>query len=220
MNEILQGVKWMITILILILLAGIFYFGTVFYRFDSSPFSKETGYTFFETLLNKEVHALKKLYDAVGRQKGDQRLLLNVKVDDSKQSNFSNAILIHTAGIFVIQLKFKKGWISGSEKNAEWIEQLHGGKVEQFTNPIHESLRMIYGISDLVPELDKKNYQSVVFFSNDCSFQQIEVTSETADVLKMSEITRWANALEGNQLSKEQIDTTYDALKSYSQLKK
>ena len=109
----------------------------------------------------------------------------------------------------------KKGWISGTEKSYEWVEQLHGGKINNFPNPIHLTERMAFAISDLLPEIEKKQIESVILFSNDCSFQQIELSSGTVEVLKYKEINRWVSSLAGQVLSNEQISSTYISLKKY-----
>lgn len=209
----------MIILVILIVVAILFYFGMKFYQFDNSIFSKETGYTFLNTLFDKKIHALKQLYDVIHMNGAKPKLLLDVKIEQPIQTNYADAILINSSGIFVIQLINKKGWISGSEKGYEWIEQMHGDKVEKFPNPIHENMRMIFAMQDLLPDIGNEIFESAVFFSDACSFQQIELNSQRVDVMKYNEMKRWATSLKGNKLTNEQVDLIYNELKGYSMFK-
>ena len=65
---------------------------------------------------------------------------------------------------------------------------------------------------------DKKttDLKSVVLFSNDCSFQHIELSSDSVEVLKYSEMSRWVKLLEGQVIPKDQINSIYISLKTYS----
>ena len=206
----------MIIFVSIIVFAALFYIGVQLYQFDNSPFAKEHGYSFFQTLSNSKIHAFKSLYDQLARTNSDAKVLFNVQIDEATHRNFADAVVVHPAGIFVLLMQPKKGWISGTEKSYEWVEQLHGGKINAFPNPIHLTERMAYAISDLLPDIDKKQFESVILFSNDCSFQRIELSSDTVDVLKYSEIGRWVSALAGQVVPNEQINNIYVSLKKYS----
>lgn len=206
----------MIIFVSIIVFAALFYIGVQLYQFDNSPFAKEHGYSFFQTLSNSKIHAFKSLYDQLARTNSDAKVLFNVQIDEATHRNFADAVVVHPAGIFVLLMQPKKGWISGTEKSYEWVEQLHGGKINAFPNPIHLTERMAYAISDLLPDIDKKQFESVILFSNDCSFQRIELSSDTVDVLKYSEIGRWVSALAGQVVPNEQINNIYISLKKYS----
>ena len=104
-------------LLILIIFAILFYFAMKFYQFDNSVFSKKTGYTYLNTLFDSKVKSLKALYDAIYAAEGNQRLLLDVKIDQPSHTNYADVVLIHPSGVYVIQLLQKKGWISGTDKS-------------------------------------------------------------------------------------------------------
>ena len=214
--EVLTGVKKMIIFVSIVVFAILFYIGFRLYQFDNSPFAKEHGYSFFQTISDSKVHAFKTLYDQLARTNSDAKVSFNVQIDEATHSNFADALVVHPAGIFVVLLQQKKGWISGTEKSYEWVEQLHGDKVNPFPNPIHLTERMAFTISDLVPNIEKKDIESVIFFSNNCSFQRIELSSEKVEVLKYSEINRWVNSLAGQAVPSEQISNIYISLKKYS----
>lgn len=198
----------------LIIFAIIFYIGVKLYQFDNSDFAKQTGYTFIHTLSNKKVRNLKNLYDTT--KTAESKILLDVKVEDVNQTHIADVILINKAGIFVINLKQKSGWISGTDKSYEWVEQLYRDKSNNFMNPVNENLRTIYTLIDLHSELSKEYFETVLFFSNDCSFQHIEIQSPNIEVLKMNELNKWAHSLTEDKLTKEQVESFYELLKPYA----
>ena len=206
----------MIIFVSIVVFAVLFYIGVQLYQFDNSPFSKEHGYTLFQILSNSKIHAYKTLYDRLVRTNSDAKVLFNVQIDEATHRNFADAIVVHPAGIFIILMQPKKGWISGTSKSYEWVEQLHGGKVNAFPNPIHLTERMAYAISDLLPDVEKKQIESVILFSNDCSFQHIELSSDSVEVLKYNEINQWVSSLVGQVISNEQMSSIYISLKKYS----
>ena len=206
----------MIIFVSIVAFAALFYIGVRLYQFDNSPFAKEYGYSFFQTVSNSKIHSFKILYDQLAHTNNDAKVLFNVQIDEATNRNFADAVVVHPAGIFVVLLQSKKGWISGTEKSYEWVEQLHGGKVNAFPNPIHLTERMAFTISDLLPTIEKKQIESVIFFSNDCSFQKIEISSDTVEVLKYSEMKSWVNSLAGQIIPDEQISSIYISLKKYS----
>ena len=214
--EVLTGVENMIIFVSIVLFAALFYIGVQLYQFDNSSFAKEYGYSFIQTLFNSKIHAFKTLYDQLARTNSDAKVLFNVQIDEATHRNFADAVVVHPAGIFVLLMQPKKGWISGTEKSYEWIEQLHGGKVNTFPNPIHLTERMAFAISDLLPNVEKKQMESVILFSNDCSFQRIELSSDTVEVLKYNDINRWVSSLAGQVVPNEQISNIYISLKKYS----
>lgn len=205
----------MIIFVSIVVFAALFYIGVQFYQFDNSPFAKEHGYSFFQTLSNSKIHAFKKLFDQLAHTNSDAKVLFNVQIDEATHRNFADAVVVHPAGIFVMLIQPKKGWISGTEKSYEWVEQLYGGKVNNFQNPIHLTERMAFAITDLLPDVEKKQFESVILFSNDCSFQRIELSSDTVEVLKYREINRWISSLAGQVVSNEQIKSIYISLKEY-----
>lgn len=213
--EVLTGVENMIIFVSIVVFAALVYIGVKLYQFDNSPFAKEHGYSFFQTLSNSKLHTFKLLYDQLARTSSDAKVLFNVQIDEATHRNFADAVVVHPAGIFVLFIQPKKGWISGTEKSYEWVEQLHGDKVNAFPNPIHLTERMAFAIADLLPNVEKKQMESVILFSNDCSFQRIEINSDTVEVLKYNEINRWVSSLAGQVVPNEQINSIYIALKKY-----
>lgn len=78
-------------------------------------------------------------------------------------------IVVSPFGIFVIETKNHRGWIFGSEKQAEWTQQIYKPK-NPFQNPLHQNhlhVRALMGFLDL----PQSAFHSVVFFVGDCQFK-------------------------------------------------
>ena len=206
----------MIIFITIVVFAALIYLGLIMYQFDNSPFTKEYGFSFFQTLTNSKIRAYKTLYDQLARTDSDAKVLFNVQIDEATHQNLADIVVIHPSGIYAGLVQPKKGWISGTEKSYEWIEQLHGGKVNTFPNPIHVTESMGSAITNLLPTVERNQVKSIVLFSNDCSFQRIELSSESVEVLKYSEISRWVKSLEEQVIPKDQINSIYISLKTYS----
>lgn len=201
-------------ILTLIVFAAIAYIGVKLYQFDNSTFAKQTGFTLIQSMSDKKISSLKKISDATSNP--DSKFLLNVKVEGINQTQVADAILINTAGIFVIDVHHKTGWISGTDKSYDWVEQLYKNKTNTFPNPVNDNLRMIYTLLDAHPELKKDYFETVLFFTNECSFQQIEIQASNIEVLKVNELNTWTKTMTANKLTKEQVTAFYELLMPYA----
>jgi hypothetical protein len=204
----------MMILITLIVFGIIFYIGVKLYQFDNSTFAKQTGYTFIKTMSDKKISNLKKIFDATSGP--ESKLLLNVKVEGVHQTQVADAILINKAGIFVIDVNHKKGWISGTDKSYEWVEQLYKNKRNMFPNPVNENVRMIYTLLDAHEDLKKEYFEIMLFFTNACSFQQIEIQAPNVEVLKMNELNVWSKSMSANKLTKEQVTSFYELLMPYA----
>lgn len=200
----------LILIILVILVVG--YFMVNIYRHDNSSFYKLTGYSYLDMVTNKKVRTMYKLFNELDQVNGSHKVLVDVQVPVNDELQTINGLLLHESGIYVMNSKEKSGWINGREQDHEWKELLHQEKFRAFENPIHEAKRLIYALQDQLPEVDEKVFQSVVLFTNGCSFQKIEIQSENVEVLKMGELKKWGSALKGKVLSETDIQTLFATL--------
>ena len=188
------------------------YLSIMIYRHDNSSFYKMTGYTYLDMLTNKKIRTMYKIVQSLDRVEGAHKVLVNVQVPINNEMQTISGIVLHEAGIYIVNLKEKSGWINGREQDIQWTELLHKNKSRLFDNPIHETKRLVYALQDQLPEVDVKLFQAVVLFSNECSFQQIEIQSDDVEVLKLNELKKWLGSLQGENLSETEIQTLYSSL--------
>ena len=207
---------WLIVVLVLV----VGYFIVAIYRHDDSKFSKLTGYSYFDLWTNKKAKAANKLVVALDKVKGSHKVLVDLQVPNGKSFQQIDAVLIHESGIYVIDVKKMSGWISGREQDNEWTQLLHRNKTNTFPNPLRENKGGIQALQEILPEVNRDLFETLILFTNDCSFQQIELYSNNVDVIKTPGLNSWVNSLGGDVLSQSEIDSLYIALEGYMQVKK
>jgi len=208
----MQGVSLVKFILIILVILIVGYFMVNIYRHDNSAFYKLTGYSYLDMVANKKIRTMYKIVNDLDQVKGSHKVLVDVQVPVNDELQTISGLLLHESGIYVMNLKEKSGWINGREQDLEWKELLHQEKSRAFANPIHETKRLIYALQDQLPEVDEQAFQSVVLFTNGCSFQKIEMVSEDVEVLKVGELKKWGSSLQGKVLSETDIQTLFTTL--------
>lgn len=207
---------WLIVVLVLV----VGYFIVSIYRHDDSKFSKLTGYSYFDLWTNKKAKAANKLVVALDKVEGSHKVLVDLQVPNGKSFQQIDALLIHESGIYVVDVKKMSGWISGREQDNEWTQLLHRNKTNTFPNPLRENKRGIQALQEILPEVNRDLFETLILFTNDCSFQQIELYSNNVDVIKTPGLKSWVSSLGGEVLSQIEIDTLSEALEGYMQVKK
>ena len=207
---------WLIVVLVLV----VGYFIVAIYRHDDSNFSKLTGYSYFDLWTNKKAKTASKLVAALDKVKGSHKVLVDLQVPNGKSFQQIDAVLIHESGVYVIDVKKMNGWISGREQDNEWTQLLHRNKTNTFPNPLLENKHAVYVLQEILPEVNRDLFETLILFTDDCSFQQIELYSNNVDVIKTPGLKSWVNSLGGEVLSQPEIDTLSKALEGFMQVKK
>ncbi|WP_052344341.1 nuclease-related domain-containing protein [Bacillus ndiopicus] len=199
---------WML--LVVFLLIGIVML--VVYKYDDSLFSKATSYSIFEVLNNSRVRSLYKLTEELKATKEKYDILFDVQLLPNEKP--VDAIIMHSSGIYIVNIEQKKGWIAGREQDVEWSQLLYKDRKKSFPNPIHLAQRNIYKLRDLLPTIQEEAFKAIVIFTNECSFQKIELNSDKVDVFKTKDLKGWIAQFGGHeaQLSSENVQAAYDVL--------
>ena len=209
----------MTQLLLFIVIAIIGYLALLIYRHDNTAFYKLTGYSYFDLWTNKKIRLTHNLVNALDAAQGSHKVLVNLQVPVNDQLQTIDAVLIHESGIYCIHVKEMTGWINGREQDFQWTQLLHKNQSRLFENPIHEAKRLSYALQDQLSELNESLFNSVVVFSNDCSFQQVEIHSANVDVTKASDLKKWVSSLTGTQLSETEIHTIFAGLEGLMNVK-
>lgn len=78
-------------------------------------------------------------------------------------------VLVSQYGIFVIETKFMKGWIFGSQNQKYWTQCLPNRKFK-FQNPLRQNYRHTKVLSEFL-KIEHSNFYSVVMFWGDSTFK-------------------------------------------------
>ena len=78
-------------------------------------------------------------------------------------------LFISRFGIFVVETKNMKGWIFGSERQAQWTQKIYK-KSYQFQNPIRQNYKHVKAIEETL-KTPPENIHSVIVFVGDNTFK-------------------------------------------------
>ena len=81
-------------------------------------------------------------------------------------------IIVSIYGIFVIETKHYKGWIFGSENQAQWTQMIMGRKYK-FQNPLRQNYLHIKTLAELL-SLDMQNFHSMIVFIGECELKTLD----------------------------------------------
>ena len=149
---------------------------------------------------------------------------LYISRNDNKGTVEIDILMICSKGIFVFEVKNYGGWIFGSEKRKMWCQIFPRGYGRSyrnyFYNPIWQNASHIKHLKSLLKE--KLNYFSVIVFSDDCTFKQLEISdTATLRVVYYQNIViaveKFLDKIQEEVLSENKIDEIYNKLYPYSQ---
>jgi hypothetical protein len=97
-------------------------------------------------------------------------------------------IVVSLYGIFVIEVKNYKGWIFGSEKSAQWTQNIYGKK-NNFMNPIHQNYAHIKALETILNQYADTKIVSIIAFSPGCDLK-VNTTSHVTYFHRLSSLIR------------------------------
>ncbi len=95
--------------------------------------------------------------------RNEYRILNNVMLLSSKGTTQIDHIVVSVYGIFVIETKNYKGWITGGERSEQWTKNVYGKKY-RFYNPLRQNYGHIKTLQSVL-NVPESAYVSIVAFS-------------------------------------------------------
>lgn len=202
-------------VLIAIIIGMLFLFAL--YMYDNSQFSKITGYSLIDLWTDSKIKILYKIVQALPKENGDYKILYNLILPNTNRK--VDMVILHEAGVFVIDIRNLGGWIYGREQDSLWAQALHKDKLIKFNNPIIDNKLAILDLIEAIPNLTRGKFHSLIVFTDKCSFNKIEIHSQNVDVLKFKELKNyWKNDFD-KKLTTEEINKIYNVLEKYMNFK-
>lgn len=100
----------------------------------------------------------------------DYHLINHVTLQMKNGTTQVDHILVSRFGVWVIETKDYKGWIFGGAKQRSWTQVLFRAKF-RFQNPIHQNMRHVRAVQDLLHFLPPGAIKSVVVFTGEAKFK-------------------------------------------------
>lgn len=209
-REILIAIVSCVTIALIILFINKHYQQTEYYKSTHCPYIK--------VLFNVGSKGEYLTYKALKSISGYKHLVFNCYIPKGEDETTEvDVVLIHEAGLFVIESKNFSGWIFGNEKQREWTQVLPkgNGKSEKnkFFNPIIQNDVHIKWLKKYLNY--SEDIKSYVAFSNRCTFKEINIQNSNSKVLHRRglkpDIVQDIK-LSNMKLSEAEIDNIYEKL--------
>jgi hypothetical protein len=108
-------------------------------------------------------------------------------------------ILISRFGVFVVETKHMKGWIFGSERDAEWTQKIFRSSFK-FQNPLRQNYKHVKAMEDAL-DVPAGAIHSVIVFSGASTFK----TSLPANVVRGSRYIGFIKSFQHQVLSDTQV---------------
>lgn len=137
------------------------------------------------------------------------KVINNLLVNHNGITSQIDHIVVSVYGIFVIETKTYKGWISGSESSDYWTQNIYGKKY-QLRNPIHQNYGHIKALMQLLQEYPSLKYISIVVFSREARLR----VSSNIPVIHWNKLRPVISQFENRILTEEQVQMVYDSLLS------
>lgn len=87
--------------------------------------------------------------------------LHNVTLKTDRGSTQIDHIVVSKHGIFVVETKFMKGWIYGSQYDKEWTQKFPRSSY-RFQNPLRQNYAHVKALQAILPEIDPETIHSVI----------------------------------------------------------
>lgn len=176
-----------------------------------STYFKETKTFPLKVLFNSGKTGEYLTFRTLNKLKGYKKFIFNAHIPfDNLKSAEIDIIMLHTSGIYIIEVKNYHGWIFGSETKEKWTQSFPNGQKYAFYNPIKQNVTHINCLKHYLN--DNSNYfYSYIVFSNECELKNIR-TNSNAFVLNRRDILSNIDD-KRTVLNKEKIDFIYNKLK-------
>lgn len=191
-----------------------------YFRFKTSTYTKETGNTYFKTVILRNLGLIGEFdtYRLLEKIKGSKKIVANLYLPVNEQETTEiDLVFIHETGIYVIESKNYSGSIYGNEKYKNWIQILNKNTKNYFFNPIWQNKKHIKYLQEFIG--DETELYSLIIFSNRCNLRKVEYDKNNTIVLKRNDLLyQLKNIISRKECiyNKEQIISIYQKLKRLS----
>lgn len=112
---------------------------------------------------------LVKLFAYLHLDKNTYRRLHNVTLDTLDGTTQIDHVFLSRYGVFVVETKNMKGWIFGSEQQAQWTQQIYQ-RAFKFQNPLRQNYKHLKALENTL-RLDAEHLHSVITFVGRSKFK-------------------------------------------------
>lgn len=130
----------------------------------------------------------------------EYRILNNVMLATDKGTTQIDHVVVSVYGIFVIETKNYRGWITGGENSEQWIKNMYGKKYP-FRNPLRQNYGHVKALQKLLG-LDLNCFVSIVAFSSNATIK----VKTNKHVIYISKIVKTIKQYREKMISENELD--------------
>jgi restriction system protein len=124
----------------------------------------------------------------------------NVTLQTSDGTTQIDHVIVSCFGVFVLETKHMKGWIFGSENDAQWTQTIFRNSFK-FQNPLRQNYAHVRALESAL-EIPRNAIHSVIVFSGEATLK----TTLPANVVRGSAYIRFIKSFQQHVLTGEQVD--------------
>lgn len=191
-------------------------------EYHHSDYYQQTNTPYWDVLTDKGTHGEFRTATLLNPFRFQSaRVLYNLYIPTyNDRTTEIDAVLITHCGVFVIETKYRSGWIFGNADQKYWCQTLpsrHGCEKNQFYNPIWQNGTHIRFLRNLIQT--KSPFFSVIVFSDNCTLKQVSTNNSQAYVVyarDLQPLLHRIQQIESPRLSDADIAKIYNTLFPYS----
>lgn len=118
--------------------------------------------------------------------KNEYKLINDVTLRTDNGTTQIDHIVVSPYGVFIIETKNYKGWITGGEKSSQWTQNIYGKK-KSFLNPILQNFGHVKAVKALLRQYPDITIIPIVAFSPECELK-VKTTSHVVYYNRVCEV--------------------------------
>lgn len=149
-----------------------------------------------------------RFYACMKLDKHVYRRLHDVTLDTPDGTTQIDHVFVSPFGIFVLETKNMRGWIFGTERQAQWTQKIYR-RTFRFQNPLRQNYKHLKAIEATLG-VDPAHVHSVVAFVGDCAFK----TGMPANVTRGVGFVRYIRSFRERIFSEAEVEAFAEALQA------
>lgn len=145
-----------------------------------------------------------------GLDESKYKVINNIMLRVGGETSQIDHVIVSNYGIFVIETKNYKGWITGNEYDDYWVQTIYKRK-EKLKNPIKQNYGHIQALKEVLSDFNDVNFISIVAFTTDAD---LKVSVSKTEVVYTINLPKTIKKYKNQTISDSVKEQTYNKLVS------
>lgn len=206
----------MSTALLLILLSVYCYRIHLLRRLDRSLFSHSS---YYDVVYGGEQKCQEEAADILNRGGGHRRVIRGWRYMSENGPALADVLLIHETGIYIVETRDYRGWISGGIEDEYWTQTMAAGNMSSyqnfFYNPLLKNAECMRAIQTELSDMPWLPCFSLAVFKDQCELENAGLSDGTVKIIHLRQLAYTISGMQGSArrfLAPQVVDEIYDRL--------